>query len=64
MATIAPSSSSCLGTLAEKPVGTGGSTSISLSRYGPTSCGEKFEVQIWSNDVGQITAVNLLLGDP
>jgi hypothetical protein len=35
-----------------------------LVPYDATNCTQQYAVQIWTNDVGQITAVNLLLGNP
>jgi hypothetical protein len=54
----------CLTRLAEPPTDTGGSQFVVLGASGISSCIDNFAVQIWSNDVGQITAVNLLLGAP
>jgi hypothetical protein len=52
----------CLSTLASRAISAGGTRVVVLSPRHPTTCGNNFAVQIWSNDVGQITAVNLLLG--
>ena len=54
----------CLDTLAEEPTDTGGSQMVVLGVPEPRSCMDDFAVQIWYNDVGQITAVNLLFGSP
>jgi hypothetical protein len=54
----------CLATLAEEPTDTGGYSVGALTHPDPTTCADQFAVQIWANDVGQITAVNLLLGTP
>jgi hypothetical protein len=63
MATIAAAPpATCLQTLTNRPTRTGGSHSIVLTAYHPATCADAFAVQIWSNDVGQITSVNLLLG--
>jgi len=53
----------CLDTLGGKPTDTGGSMTVVLTP--PTAlCADAFAVQIWVNDVGRITAVNLLLERP
>jgi hypothetical protein len=54
----------CLNPLAELPPDTGGTQVVVLGATGISSCIDDFSVQIWSNDLGQITAVNLLLGSP
>lgn len=54
--------SACLETLAETPSETGGPHQVVLSPPEPRTCSDDYAVQIWINDVGQITAVNLLLG--
>lgn len=46
------------------PTGTGGSGFVVLTTSGRVGCMETVAVQIWTNDVAQITAVNLLLGSP
>lgn len=56
--------STCLDTLANKPTDTGGNHTVVLGMPEPATCADDFAVQIWSNDVGQITAVNLLFGSP
>lgn len=54
--------STCLETLAEPAGKTGGSHQVVLSPPEPKTCADDYAVQIWTNDVGQIVAVNLLLG--
>lgn len=54
--------SACLETLAKPPRETGGPHQVVLSPPEPRTCSDDYAVQIWINDVGQITAVNLLLG--
>ena len=54
--------SACLETLAKPPSETGGPHQVVLSPPEPRTCSDDYAVQIWINDVGQITAVNLLLG--
>lgn len=54
--------SACLETLAEPPSETGGPHQVVLSPPEPRTCSDDYAVQIWINDVGQITALNLLLG--
>jgi hypothetical protein len=54
----------CLETLAGSPIEPDGSTSVVLGVPEPQSCMDDFAVQIFSNDAGQITAVNLLTGSP
>lgn len=57
--------SQCLQRLADGgPRDTGGSRSVALVPYPAPRCGWQYAVQLWVNDVGQITAVNLLLGRP
>jgi hypothetical protein len=34
-----------------------------LVPYGATTCSQQYAVEVWTNDAGQITAVNLLLGN-
>jgi hypothetical protein len=47
---------------AKPPTDTGGSQMVVLGLPEPATCKDDFLVQVWSNDVGQITAVNLLFG--
>lgn len=54
----------CLAKLTKHAQGTAGSRMVVLKNPNPLGCIPEFAVQIWSNDVGQITAVNLLLGEP
>lgn len=54
--------SACLGILAKPPHETGGPHQVVLSPPEPRTCSDDYAVQVWINDVGQITAVNLLLG--
>jgi hypothetical protein len=55
----------CLATLADVLTpAPGGDTVVYLTSEPSTDCMRQYAVQIWSNDVGQITAVNLLLGSP
>jgi hypothetical protein len=54
----------CLVTLGDEPTDTGGDSVGALTHPDPTTCADQFAVQIWANDAGQITAVNLLLGRP
>jgi hypothetical protein len=53
----------CLAAWPDPPEDTGGSRSITLEPH-DADCTQQYAVQIWFNDVGQITAVNLLLGEP
>lgn len=55
---------SCLQTLTDAPSDTGGSRTIAIVPYDAPDCAGQYAVQLWINDVGQITAVNLLLGHP
>jgi hypothetical protein len=64
MPTITTTLPSCLGRLADPPTETGGTQMRALVPYDATNCTQQYAVQIWTNDVGQITAVNLLLGNP
>jgi len=65
MPTITPAASdTCFAAAGNDPTDTGGSTVVVLAPLNPFSCADDYAVQIWSNDVGQITAVNLLLGSP
>ena len=53
----------CLAERPEPPADTGGNHSVVLQPEG-ADCVQKYAVRIWFNDVGQITAVNLSLGEP
>jgi hypothetical protein len=53
----------CLAELPDPPADTGGSHSVVLQPRG-ADCTQEYYVRIWFNDVGQITAVNLSLGEP
>lgn len=65
MPTITPAASdACFAAAGSQPTDTGGSAMVALAPLNPVSCLDDYAVQIWSNDVGQITAVNLLLGSP
>jgi hypothetical protein len=52
---------SCLATLAGRPSDLGGSHVVVVRPAKPQSCASNFAVELWMNDVGQITSVNLLL---
>jgi len=54
----------CLDTLTDKITSDLGGGMVVLGPPEPRSCAEDSAVQIWSNDDGRITAVNLLLGSP
>jgi hypothetical protein len=54
----------CFAAAGDPPTDTGGSTLAVLVPRKAKACYDDYVVQIWSNDVGQITAVNLLLGSP
>jgi hypothetical protein len=54
----------CFAAAGNQPTDTGGSTMVVLVPRKAKACYDDYAVQIWSNDVGQITAVNLLLGSP
>jgi hypothetical protein len=54
--------SRCLTTLADRPTGLGGSHVVVVQPAKPRSCATDFAVELWMNDVGQVTSVNLLLG--
>jgi hypothetical protein len=54
----------CLDTLSNPPNDTGGSLLDVLTPGSTAGCTKQFAVEIWTNDVSQITAVNLLLGSP
>jgi hypothetical protein len=53
----------CLAERPDPPADTGGSHSVVLQPRG-ADCTQEYDVRIWFNDVGQITAVNLSLGEP
>ena len=53
----------CLAELPDPPADTGGSHSVELQPR-DADCTQEYYVRIWFNDVGQITAVNLSLGEP
>jgi hypothetical protein len=53
----------CLAERPDPPADTGGSHSVVLQPRG-ADCTQEYYVRIWFNDVGQITAVNLTLGEP
>jgi hypothetical protein len=53
----------CLAERPEPPADTGGTNSVVLQLQG-ADCTQEYAVRIWFNDVGQITAVNLSLGEP
>lgn len=54
----------CLETLTDTITSDLGSGMVVFGPAEPRSCAEDFAVQIWSNDDGVITAVNLLFGSP
>ena len=54
----------CLTWGTEPVTDSGGTQVVVLSVPEPPMCAENFAVQIWSDDDGHITAVNLLLGSP
>jgi hypothetical protein len=54
----------CLVSREDEPTQTGGDSVGVLTHPNPATCADQFAVQIWANDVGQIVAVNLLLGRP
>jgi hypothetical protein len=54
----------CLDTLTDTPPDTEDDRMVVLGPPEPESCASDFAVQIWYNDAGQITAVNLLFGSP
>jgi hypothetical protein len=56
-------SRTCLAEAPDPPVDTGGTRSVMLRPQG-ADCVSTYVVRIWFNDVGQITAVNLTLGEP
>jgi hypothetical protein len=53
----------CLAELPDPPADTGGTHSVVLQPLG-ADCVQKYVVRVWFNDLGQITAVNLSLGEP
>ena len=53
----------CLAERPDPPDDTGGNHSVVLQPQGG-DCVHEYAVRIWFNDVGQITAVNLSLGEP
>jgi hypothetical protein len=53
----------CLAEVPDPPADTGGNHSVVLQPQG-ADCTQEYYVRIWFNDVGQITAVNLSLGEP
>jgi len=54
----------CLDILVDEPTDPGGNRMVVLGVPEPQSCMDDFAVQLWYDDVGQITAVNLLFGSP
>ncbi len=61
--TISREEDACLVTRAPSPTDTGSDYSVTI-RPKQSQCGDQFAVHLYINDVGQITAVNLLLGTP
>jgi len=54
----------CVDTMSEAPADTGGNSMVVFSVPEPQMCMQDFAVQIWYDDEGRITAVNLLFGSP
>jgi len=54
----------CVDEKTGEPTDTDGTAMVVLGEPEPLTCAQDFEVQIWSNDEGRITAVNLLFGSP
>ena len=52
---------SCLTSLAGRPSDLGGSHVVVMQPAKRGSCASNFAVELWMNEVGQVTSVNLLL---